>query len=136
MNFTEIADKVKRLNFSAGKYALFGSVPLAAYGIRDAKDIDIIVIPEFYNELKKTENWREEISPRGNKMLIRGDIEIYSEWNFGSYNPSVRKLIDEARSIDGVPVVELEEVRKWKMAFGRRKDQNDVRLIEKARGKG
>ncbi|MGA3020599.1 MAG: hypothetical protein ABSD68_01460 [Candidatus Micrarchaeales archaeon] len=131
MNFVEIANKIKKLSLPLGEYALFGSVPLAAHGIRESRDIDIVAMPKLYNRLRMLQGWKEGIFPSGDKVLRKDDVEMCKDWNYKSYNPSVKKLITEADIIDGIPVVKLEETLAWKKAFGREKDLKDVKLIEK-----
>ncbi len=46
-------DEVKKLNLPRKKFALFGSAPLAIRGIRENKDIDLIVKKEVWNTLIK-----------------------------------------------------------------------------------
>ena len=128
--FDEIKRKVKGLNLPTGKYALFGSVPMSAHGIRESNDIDLIVMPELFARLEATGEW-EETFPNGRKKLAKGDFEVYNGWwSSDSYRRDVSKLIAGAEILDGVPVVKLEEVLVWKKAFGREKDLKDVKLIE------
>ncbi len=129
MKFEEIAEKVKKLGLPAGKYALFGSVPLSAHSIRESNDADIIATQDVYDALK-AKGWNEKIYPDGRRMLDSDCFEVGAEWTYGSYNPDPARLIAEAETIEGVPVVRLEEVLKWKKAFGREKDLRDVKLIE------
>lgn len=49
---------------------------------------------------------------------------------FREYTPDPQYLIDNAEIINGVPFVKLEEVIKWKKAFGRPKDLEDIKRIE------
>ena len=46
-NFKKQLAELKKLNLPNDKYAVFGSGPLAIYGIRDSEDIDIIVKSEL-----------------------------------------------------------------------------------------
>ena len=136
MNFDEIKRKVKELNLPIGKYALFGSVPMAVHGIRESKDIDLIVMPELFAMLEATGAWKEETSPNGRKRLAKDDFDMYEGWwSSDSYRRDVSKLIAGAEILDGVPVVKLEEVLVWKKAFAREKDLKDVKLIEEFLGK-
>jgi hypothetical protein len=130
MNFEEIKNKVKELGFPVGQYALFGSTPMAAHGIRDSHDIDMVVSHELYSKLEKR-GWNKMTLPSGAKILVRDDIEAFDGWmHLDSYHPDVATLIREAELIDGIPVVKLKEVLAWKKAFGREKDLKDVELIE------
>ena len=135
MNFEEIAGKVKKLNLPTGKYALFGSVPMTVHGIRESKDIDILLTPELYDRFRETGEWREETLPDGDKKLAKGDFDVFKTWwSSDSYGRDVSKLIAGAEILDGVPVIKLEEVLVWKKAFAREKDLKDVKLIEEFLG--
>ncbi len=135
MNFEEIVKKVKELYPPPGEYALFGSVPLAAHGIRESHDIDMIVTPELYERLKTTPGWHEADIPRHPRLITNGVFECDMNWNYGEYLPDPKRLINEAEMIDGVAVVRLSEVLEWKLAFARPKDIKDVELIRLALAK-
>ena len=130
MKFEEIAKRTRELGLNVGEYALFGSVPLAACGIRESQDIDMLVTHEVYQRLK-VQGWEVEVFPNGRKMLKKDCFEAGEDWNYGTYNPDPARLIKEADIIGGIPVVRLEEALAWKKAFGREKDLKDVKLIEK-----
>jgi hypothetical protein len=130
MDFHEIAGIIKGLDLLEGTYALFGSAPLAAHGIRESRDIDIVALPELYEALKARPEWKEKKLQDGTSILVKGNIELYTDWRSGEYRPDVRKLIDDADTIEGMPVVRIEEVLTWKKASSREKDKMDVGLIE------
>ena len=50
-----IFSKLKELNFPIGQYVVVGGA-MAAHGIRDAHDLDILVTPTLYQELI-SEGW-------------------------------------------------------------------------------
>jgi hypothetical protein len=131
MDFIAIKSMVNELGFDRKEYALFGSVPLAAHGIREANDIDMIVMRGLYERLEKS-GWMEKVYPvTGKRGLVKDQFEAFYEWNYVGYTPDVSKLIREADIIDDIPVVRLAEVLKWKTAFGREKDIKDVELIRR-----
>lgn len=110
-----------------GKYALFGSVPLGIRGLRDCRDIDIVVTKDLWNELKK--NWEIRKIPHGSQYLWNDGIELWKEWKPGQWN--IQKLIDEAEIIDELPFVKLEYVIEWKRQYGREKDLKDIETAER-----
>jgi len=129
MTREDILEKIKTLNFKYGDYIVFGSCPLALHGIRETKDIDLLVNQDIYETLKKT-GWKED-EVQGKKGVVKSDVfEAYTEWNFGEYNPSITDLLESAEVVDGIPFANLEEVVKWKQIFGREKDIKDLELIE------
>ena len=129
MKFEEIAKRTRELGLNVGEYALFGSVPLAAHGIRESQDIDMLVTHEVYQRLKG-QGWEVEAFPNGREMRKKHCFEAGEDWNYSIYNPDSARLIKEADIIEGVPVVRLEEALAWKKALRREKDLKDVELIE------
>ncbi|MDO8638628.1 MAG: hypothetical protein Q7R43_03565 [Candidatus Daviesbacteria bacterium] len=129
MKLTELLKEFENIDLPLGKFAVFGSGPLTAHEIRETNDIDIIVLPATYDQLKN-EGWKEKIWPSGSKYLAKGNFEVCKEWICNTYNPDIKKLIENAEIINGVPFVKLEEVKSWKQAFGREKDLKDVELID------
>lgn len=48
-----IFDHVKSLNLPFGEYVVIGSGVMSAHGIRQHKDVDLLVTPALYETLKK-----------------------------------------------------------------------------------
>ena len=117
MNANDVLfEKVKKLKLPSGEYALFGSAPLGVRGLRECRDVDIIVSEDLWDEYK-------------NKFNNDGDIELWKDWAPGQWN--IAKLIKEAEIIDDLPFVKLEQVIEWKKLNGREKDLRDVEVAEK-----
>lgn len=125
----ELINKILSLKLPENEYAAFGSVPLALLGIRDSSDIDLIVSENIYNNLLNS-GWVQNKWENGGVYLEKDDFQVTRNWKFDQYNPDIDKLIEDSVLISGVPCVKLEEVRKWKIAFGREKDLRDVNLID------
>ena len=62
--------------------------------------------------------------------LSRDVFEIDDSWSYGNYNPAPEEIITKAEMHSGIPFVPLTEVLKWKLAFGRDKDMNDIEIIK------
>lgn len=127
MSNKELLQKAKDLQLPMGQYALFGSTPLGIRGLRDCHDIDIIVTEDLWNKFKN-ENWEIITVNDSVQKLSKDDVEILKNWYPGEWD--IKKLIEEAEIIDGLPFVKLEEVLKWKKLFNREKDQKDIKIIE------
>ncbi len=127
MSNKELFQKAKDLQLPMGQYALFGSTPLGIRGLRDCHDIDIIVTEDLWNKFKN-ENWEIITVNDSVQKLSKDDVEILKNWYPGEWD--IKKLIEEAEIIDGLPFVKLEEVLKWKKLFNREKDQKDIKIIE------
>jgi len=120
--------KVKGLKLPTGKYALFGSAPLGIRGIRDCRDIDIIVTEDLWNKYKD-KGWEMRTMPHGGQYLINGEIELWKDWKPGEWD--IEELIAEAEVIDGLSFVKLEKVLEGKKLSGREKDLKDLEVIER-----
>jgi len=130
MNVREIIANVKSLNLPEGSYIVYGSGPMAAAGIRESGDIDMLVNKKVFDRLKR-EGWQEINKGPNDKPLVRDIFEAHLHWEFSPYKPKLKHLLDTAREVNGVPFASLEEVRKWKAASGRPKDIVDIELINK-----
>ncbi|HET9174021.1 MAG TPA: hypothetical protein VFN56_01925 [Candidatus Saccharimonadales bacterium] len=60
MTRQDIVSKVQSLDPPVGHYVLFGSCPLAAAGIREASDKDMVVSHELLETLK-ARGWRQVV---------------------------------------------------------------------------
>ena len=128
MNSKDLFKKVKELNLPIGRYALFGSAPMAARGLKEADDIDIIASEDLWNEFSQKEEWCKGMSNCGSEYLANGQIEFYKNWRPGDWDTD--ELIKTAEIIGGLPFVSLENVVKWKKVYGREKDLRDIEIIE------
>ena len=127
MEFLEYCKKVKQMNLPFGKYAILGSGPLAIRGIRDSKDIDLIVTQDIFEVYKNKPGWN--IKHFYEKDFLEKDgIELWNKIGPGEWN--IEKLIKKAEIIDGLPIVNLKDFIKWKQSAGREKDMIDVELAK------
>lgn len=129
----DIFSEVKNLNLPLGQYVVVGSGIMQALGIKEARDIDIVVIPELFEKCKQ-EGW-EQISwtypeKLGQIYLRKGFVELYLDVNCGSCNPTTEELIENAEIINGVPFIGLDQLISFKKAYGKEKDFADIKLIE------
>ena len=129
MTKEEIISKVKSLDLPINSYIVFGSCPLTVCGIREAKDIDLLVSKEIYQKLRNS-GWKELYKNPRDKPLVHDVFEAHENWNFSSYSPTLEYLLTNAINIDGVLFASINDVLKWKTASGRLKDLTDIKLIE------
>lgn len=134
-NSENIIEVIANLNFPAGKYIVCGGSALAARGIRETKDIDIIVLPEFFEKLSKQEGWKFDTEYEGRwnrKRLTKGDVEVYPD----VYLERAQKYLDipefikSAEIISGIPFQPLDHLIMCKKDTAREKDLKDVALME------
>lgn len=114
-------EELKRLSLPKDDFAIFGSGPMAVRGIRENKDLDLVVTPTLWEDLKK------KLPVSDDSTIKIGNIEIFKELPIFD---NTEELIDNADIIDGFKFVKLNEVIKFKKALGREKDLKDIKLIE------
>ena len=119
-------DELSLLNLPPGKFAIFGSGPMAIRGIREPKDLDIIVKQDVWTML--IGKYPESLFSKSTCLKI-GNLEVYKDWM--ELSDRINEMIDSAETIINFPFVKLKYVVEWKMQFGRQKDLKDIELIEK-----
>lgn len=128
-NMNQLISKIKSLQFPLGQYVVVGSGIMSALGIRESRDIDIAVMPELHDTLRATKEWKEE--ERYNKIFLnRDNVEIIPKLNWEDYTTTTEEAISSAIIIEGVPFMNLEELKKFKKALGREKDLRDINQID------
>ncbi len=118
-----------------GEYVVVGGGVLAAHKIRETQDVDVVVMPELFEEIKKWEGWQEGEKPDGGPVLHKDIFEIYLDVNCDSYRPTTQELLERSETIKGIQVISLQDLLEFKKGYGRPKDQPDIPLIEKALAK-
>jgi hypothetical protein len=125
MNITE---QVKKLHLPIGQYVVIGSGILDALGIRPAHDIDIAVTPKLFKTLQISDEWERE--ERYGKIFLKKDnLDINPQLSWSEYPTTTEDAIASALIINGIPFMNLEELKKFKSALGREKDKIDIALI-------
>lgn len=123
-----IVEEVKKLNLPVGQYVVVGSAAMDMRGIRASHDINIAVLPAIFAHLRESGNW-QMTEMEGRVHLMFGAYEILSDVRIRGYESTIPDLIRTAEIIDGVPFVDLIELRNYKHARGSQKDQDDIVLI-------
>ena len=128
----DIISEIKKLNFPVDQYVVFGGASLAARGLRDTQDADILATPELLEQCKSNSQWH--IHPRIDMHepagLDNGVIEIYPTIG-GGYKTDFHLLRERAELIDGIPFCNLHDVKAIKATYAREKDLRDIQLIDK-----
>ena len=124
----KITEKASALNLPFGKYVIIGSGIMDALGIRTAEDIDIAVLPELHQVLIENGEWEQEVR-YGHIHLKKEGVEITPDLPWHEYATTTQEAINSATVIDGIPFMNLDELKKFKTALGREKDYRDIDLI-------
>lgn len=133
-NTVDIFQEIRNLNFPLGSYVVVGSGSLEAHGIREARDLDIVVTPELYDRCE-LEGWDKQWHNTGQRYVLHKhahniEVEVYLDVNCGNVQPTTPELIERADIIDDIPFVSLEDLLAFKKCYGRPQDKPDVQKIE------
>ncbi len=75
-------DELEKLNLPKGKFSIFGSGPLAIRGLRENKDLDILVTHNLWYKLAK--KYPVVLKPERPPLIFIGHIQIleinYKDW--------------------------------------------------------
>lgn len=129
----DLFDKIRALTFPDGQYVIVGSGIMAAKGIREAHDLDIVVTPELFEKCRN-EGW--EVRPwtkpgmEGKEWLKKGNVDLHLEVSSGDVRSTAEDLLREAEIMNGIPFITLQQLIAFKRAYGRPKDFEDIKLIE------
>lgn len=129
LNDNKLIRELRSSGLSADDYAVFGSGPMFAQGIKDmGHDLDVIARGNAWRQACSISSPQNAILGGLVVNLFDGQIEIFDSWAPGDWD--VNDLIDTSEIIDGIRVVTLENVMKWKRLMGREKDQIHIKMIE------
>lgn len=118
-------NQLKQLNFPKGKFAIFGSAPMAVRGIRKSNDLDIIVTQDLWNDLVKL--YPNSLIESPYTALEIWGIEVFKTWL--ELTNKIDEMIKNADIINDLPFVKLEYVLEWKKSMWREKDLKDIELV-------
>lgn len=127
-----VIEEFKKLGLAVDEYALIGSSVLELHGIRPARDIDFVGLPKVLHDLRRR-GWKTKRFFWGwpfRQAVQSGDFECYSNVKYRSHRPETEEIISRADVIDGVSYMSLADLAAFKLALGREKDLNDIRLID------
>ena len=132
----DIFKEIHKLNFPPKTYIVVGSGSLAVLGIKDLHDIDLVVLPELFEKCKAA-GW-EQIpwtyqEKLGQVFLRKNFVELYLDVNSGEVAPTFAELVSRAFEVNGVLFISLNDVLKFKKAYGKMNPKHlvDIVSIEK-----
>lgn len=132
MNFHSEIEKIKELQLPQSDVVVVGSGALAVRGIRDSKDVDVMVTPDIWNTLAQKFIVRRNESDV-ETIYIGEYVEILNPRDslFGdSRVVPIDDIFRDAELIDGIAYISLEHLKQIKLYMGREKDLADVKLID------
>lgn len=129
----DIESKLTELELTPDNAIVICSGVLNALGIRESKDIDLVVTEEKYQEL--TDNGRfHKVDKHGHELLVDDLFEIGTSWTVLDKSWEFEELINYSTVIDGGRYNTVEfllEVKRRRLTDGDAapKTIDDVRLI-------
>ncbi len=118
-------EMVERLKLPSSEYIVIGGGVLEALGIRDTNDIDIVVSKNLYHQFKR-KGWREYIQDDGKHVLSHNGYQVMETY----VGKSLRDLRPNLFTVQKVHFMGLEDLVACKRKMGRKKDYEDIRLVE------
>lgn len=129
-----ILDRIRALALPDDQYVVAGSGVMDALGLRESRDIDLIVTPELFEELR-VRGWRR-FTEHDEYVLKYGDAEALLTFPHDGRAMTRDDLLAHSVQIEEVTFVSPEFLRDWKQAKQRPKDIKDIGLLEEyLRGK-
>jgi hypothetical protein len=132
MSFKSDLQELKKLNLPASDFCIVGSGTLAIKGIRDTKDLDVIVTNKLWNDLLA--KYESEVENGVERIKFNNNIEILnpSQSIFGNSGVvAIEEIFEKADVVDDIKFINLDHLKKIKLMLGREKDLNDIKLIDK-----
>lgn len=132
--------KIYALDLNQNNSVVIGSGILQALGIRESKDIDMVVTQKMYDSLKKSGKFEEYKTQYKREVLKNGLFEIGTDWNVLGKSYKFEDFENDSEIIDGVRYITLNFLYRAKDSWlkdgtARPKDIHDLKLIDKYRKK-
>ena len=131
--FPKLSENLKKLDsleLDPNEYLITGGAVLAIYGVRDCKDLDILVSDSLWNDLLKKYNVPVKVFDGVCKSIFIDGIEIMSEIDRTNIPWSIEEQLTTADIIDGKKYQTFERIKFFKKIQSRAKDLEDIKLIE------
>ncbi|HEU4914679.1 MAG TPA: SulP family inorganic anion transporter [Candidatus Saccharimonadales bacterium] len=120
------AYRIHTLGLPKTEYVVISGSALELMGIRQTNDVDLVVSKKAYDELRDNK-WKEYVLDDGKKILSQHGYKIMLRW----MGHDLARLKKTAQTIEGIPVMGLDDLIDCKTQMGRKKDIEDIKLIRK-----
>lgn len=125
-------EQLKKIGLHIDEFVIVSSGALAIRGIREAKDLDVIVTNSLWNKLTAT--YQTEVENGVERIKFdNSNIEILNPAQsiFGNSRVvSVEEIFEKADIFGGIKFINLNHLKKIKTKLGREKDLKDIELID------
>ncbi len=136
LTFMDIINQLKKLNFPEGEYIVVGSALMGLLGLKICNDLDIIVTPRLFEELKSSGEWDEVpwtyLGKTDQSFLRKGSVEIYLDVNCADFQPTFSELLGRAIIYAGFTFVSLQDTLEFKRRYvlTKPKHTSDIVILE------
>lgn len=120
------SDKVKALGLPLEQIVVIGSGLLDQLGLREARDIDLVVTTEVLDYADKSGEYQCGVE-HGDRFCRNADVELWENWR---EDMPYELLAASAIDIDGVRYVAPDVLLAKKRARGSQKDLEDIAALE------
>lgn len=131
-----VLEQLNLLSLPEGEFMIMGSGILAALGIREARDADMVVSDKLYAQLRDC-GWKERTFRSGDIVqtgLEDGPFQVFRDWtDDDGRRKSLGDLLEDADVIDGIAYNSLDKLYAYKLRRRLDKDLKDLELINKFR---
>lgn len=120
MNKRDIICRLEQSNLDKNEYWVLAGSAMVLHGVRkETSDIDLGCTREYVDKLEK-QGYLTAVMPDGTRQITYDkDVEIFEDWIF-----------DKVILVEGIPVISLNGLLEMKRSLGRKKDEQDILLIE------
>lgn len=117
----DIIQLLNQASFDPNEYWVTTGAAMVLYGIKEmTRDVDLGCTTKMADQLEK-EGYYVEVAPNGNRRIVFSPlIEIYENW-----------IADKVVSVEDIPTVSIDGLIAMKKQIGRKKDAEDIALIQK-----
>lgn len=119
-------EMIHRLALKRGSYVVIGGAVLEVLNLRETNDVDIVVSDEVYAHYRDVKKWAEYVQDNGKKVLSHDGYNIMHTW----MGNTVKHLLHQSFEVKDVAFMSLEELIEAKRHLGRKKDLDDILLLE------
>lgn len=122
--YVEKLEALKGLDLPEGQYLIWGSGPLAIRGLREGRDVDLVVTEKYWRQLIQ----KHPVEGEKKNRIDLGNVEIWSD--LMNLTDIIDEMIANCDWFEGQPFMKLSYVVRWKKWLGREKDLRDVKVIK------
>lgn len=118
-------DRIRELALPQQSYVVISGAALELLGVRHTNDVDLVVDKQTYDSLR-AKQWKEYVLDDGKKVLSRYGYKVMLRWM--GYDLAALKKSEMI--VSGVPVMSMDALIDCKSRMGRKKDIDDLKLLQ------